>query len=79
MTFDHDIAVRFDDLTPVVDDRKFNQYVLPADHCIMEVKGAGAVPYTFASRLSRLKLYPHQFSKYSEGLRVAGRHLAFAA
>ena len=79
VTFDHDIAVRFDDLTPVVDDRKFNQYVLPADHCIMEVKGAGAVPYAFASRLSRLKLYPHQFSKYSEGLRVAGRHLAFAA
>jgi SPX domain protein involved in polyphosphate accumulation len=79
VTFDHDIAVRFDDLTPVVDDRKFNQYVLPADHCIMEVKGAGAVPYAFASRLSQLKLYPHQFSKYSEGLRVAGRHLAFAA
>jgi len=79
VTFDHDIAVRFDDLTPVADDRKFNQYILPADHCIMEVKGAGAVPYTFASRLSRLKLYPHPFSKYSEGLRVAGRHLAFAA
>jgi hypothetical protein len=79
VTFDHDIAVRFDDLTPVVDDRKFNQYVLPADHCIMEVKGAGSVPYAFAARLNHLKLYPRQFSKYSEGLRITGRHLSLAA
>ena len=79
VTFDHDIAVRFDDLTPTIDDRKFNQYVLPADHCIMEVKGAGAVPYAFASRLSRLQLYPRQFSKYSEGLRITGRHLSLVA
>lgn len=75
VTFDHDIAVRFQNLTPVVDDREFNQYVLPADHCIMEVKGAGAVPFDFTAKLHHLKLYPRQFSKYSEGLRVTGRHL----
>jgi len=78
VTFDHDIAVRFDELTPIVDDRRFSQYILPADHCIMEVKGAGAVPYAFAAHLSALRLYPRQFSKYSEGLRVTGRHLAAA-
>ncbi len=75
VTFDHDIAVRFDQLVPTVDDRNFNQYVLPVDYCIMEVKGAGVVPYPFAAHLNHLKLYPRQFSKYSEGLRVTGRHL----
>ncbi len=79
VTFDHDIAVRFDELTPTVDDRRFNQYVLPADHCIMEVKGAGSVPYAFAAHLSHLRLYPRQFSKYGEGLRISGRHLSIAA
>lgn len=79
VTFDHDIAVRFDQLTPTVDDRRFNQYVLPADHCIMEVKGAGSVPYAFAAHLNHLRLYPRQFSKYSEGLRISGRHLALAS
>jgi len=78
VTFDHDIAVRFDDLTPSVDDRRFSQYILPADHCIMEVKGAGAAPYAFTTHLGALRLYPRQFSKYSEGLRVTGRHLAAA-
>lgn len=69
VTFDQDIAVRFDDLTPAVDDRKFSRYVLPADHCIMEVKGVGAVPYAFAQKLTQLRLSPRNFSKYSEGVR----------
>lgn len=72
VTFDHDVAVRFDDLTPVTDDRRFQLEVLPPATCIMEVKGAGAVPYTFAEKLTRLRLSPRNFSKYSEGVRRYG-------
>jgi len=72
VTFDHDVAVRFRDLTPTTDDRDFRDYVLPPDTCIMEVKGAGAVPYAFAEKLTRLRLSPRNFSKYGEGVRRFG-------
>ena len=72
VTFDHDVAVRFDDLTPVTDDRRFRHLVLPPATCIMEVKGAGAVPYAFAQKLTQLRLSPRNFSKYSEGVRRFG-------
>jgi hypothetical protein len=76
VTFDQDILARFDDLTPVTDDRRFERRILPADRCIMEVKGAGAVPYLFAEHLTQLRLAPRNFSKYGEGVRLGGRHLA---
>ena len=38
----------------------------------MEVKGAGAVPYGFAQKLTQLRLSPRNFSKYSEGIRRFG-------
>jgi hypothetical protein len=66
------VAVRFDDLTPTTDDRRFRHLVLPPATCIMEVKGAGAVPYGFAQKLTRLRLSPRNFSKYSEGVRRFG-------
>ena len=72
VTFDHDVAVRFDDLTPTTDDRRFRHLVLPPSTCIMEVKGAGAVPYAFAQKLAQLRLSPRNFSKYSEGVRRFG-------
>jgi hypothetical protein len=72
VTFDHDVAVRFDELTPTTDDRSFQHRVLPPTACIMEVKGAGAVPYAFAEKLARLRLSPRNFSKYSEGVRQFG-------
>lgn len=72
VTFDHDVAVRFDALTPTTDDRRFRHQVLPPDTCIMEVKGAGAVPYAFADKLTRLRLSPRNFSKYGEGVRRFG-------
>ena len=72
VTFDHDVAVRFDDLTPITDDRRFRHLVLPPSTCIMEVKGAGAVPYGFAQKLTQLRLSPRNFSKYSEGVRQFG-------
>jgi hypothetical protein len=72
VTFDHDVAVRFDELTPTTDDRRFQHRVLPPTACIMEVKGAGAVPYAFAEKLTRLRLSPRNFSKYSEGVRRFG-------
>lgn len=72
VTFDHDIAVRFDELTPTVDDRRFGQQVLAADHCVMEVKGAGSVPYAFAEKLTALRLSPRNFSKYGAAVAKFG-------
>jgi SPX domain protein involved in polyphosphate accumulation len=79
VTFDESIRVRFDELTPATDDRRFARDILPADRCIMEVKGSGAVPYLFADHLTRLRLSPRNFSKYGEAVRLGGRHLAAAA
>ncbi len=72
VTFDHDVAVRFDDLTPRTDDRRFRHMVLPPATCLMEVKGAGAVPFAFAEKLTQLRLSPRNFSKYSEVVRRFG-------
>lgn len=79
VTFDQEIRARFDALTPSTDDRCFALDILPADRCIMEVKGAGAVPYLFADHLTRLRLAPRNFSKYGEAIRLGGRHLAVVA
>ena len=79
VTFDVGVAARFDELTPVTDDRRFTHQVLPPDTCIMEVKGAGAVPHAFASKLTALRLSPRNFSKYSEAVRKFGLPSAVAA
>jgi len=36
------------------------------------VKGAGAVPYAFAEKLTALRLAPRNFSKYGEAVRKFG-------
>ncbi len=79
VTFDVGVAVRFDDLVPVTDDRRFTHQVLPPDTCIMEVKGAGAVPCAFADKLTALRLAPRGFSKYGEAVRRFGLPTAGAA
>ena len=79
VTFDQAIRVRFDELTPATDDRRFDRDILPPDRCIMEVKGSGAVPYLFADHLTQLRLAPRNFSKYSEAIRLGGRHLPAVA
>lgn len=69
LTFDHGIRCRFDDLTPRPEDQGCAQPVLPADACLLEVKGATAVPYAFAAHLSAGGIFPRSFSKYSESVR----------
>lgn len=70
VTFDDNIAARFDDFTPETDDRNFTDYILPEGHCIMELKGSEPVPLNFTHTLTQLKLAPRPFSKYLAGIRL---------
>jgi hypothetical protein len=72
ITFDDEIAGRFRDLDPEPDDRRHDFTLLPSDHIVMEVKGAGAVPYPVAAALAKCGLSPRGFSKYCAALRLAG-------
>ena len=45
----------------------------------MEVKGATAAPYEFASALSARGIFPRPFSKYSESIRRYGATPALSA
>ena len=79
VTFDHDIAVRFDDLTPRTEDDGCTLPVLHAGQCLMEVKGATAAPYDFARFLSGHGIFPRPFSKYAESVRQYGATPALSA
>ncbi len=71
ITFDDELGGRFRDLQPEPDDRRSDFMLLPADHLVMEVKGAGAVPYPVARWLAKSGLSPRGFSKYCAALRLA--------
>lgn len=71
ITFDDELGGRFRDLHPEPDDRRCDFTLLPADHLVMEVKGAGAVPYPIARWLAKSGLSPRGFSKYCAALRLA--------
>lgn len=79
ITFDHDVRCRFDDLTPQPADDRCVRPVLAADLCLMEIKGATAVPYDFAAYLSSRGIFPRSFSKYSESVRRHGATPALSA
>ena len=68
ITFDQDIRCRFDDLAPLPEDGKCALPVLDPGCCLMEVKGATAVPYDFAAFLSARGIFPRSFGKYSESV-----------
>lgn len=72
LTFDHRIRVRFDDLTPRTEDDGCGLPILTEDLCLMEIKGATAAPYDFATFLSARGIFPRSFSKYSESVRHYG-------
>lgn len=71
ITFDDQLSGRFRDLQPEPDDQRRDFTLLPADHLVMEVKGAGTVPYAVARWLSKSGLSPRGFSKYCAALRLA--------
>lgn len=72
ITFDHGVRCRFDDLQPKPEDDRCVLPVLADGLCLMEVKGATAAPYDFASYLSSRGIFPRSFSKYSESVRRYG-------
>ncbi|MEY2600502.1 MAG: hypothetical protein RLZZ142_2761 [Verrucomicrobiota bacterium] len=69
ITLDESLQVRFDDLLPEPDDSRFTQCLLPPERRILEIKGAGAVPYTLSTFLGRNHLHPTSFSKYCHAMR----------
>ena len=71
ITFDDELGGRFRDLQPEPDDRRCDFTLLPADHLVMEVKGAGAMPYSVSRWLAKSGLSPRGFSKYCAALRLA--------
>lgn len=79
ITFDQDVRVRFDHLTTKPADDGCVLPVLPADRCLMEVKGATAAPYDFAAHLSAHGIFPRPFSKYAESVRQHGATPALSA
>jgi len=79
LTFDQDIRCRFEELTPRTEDDGCTLPVLAAGQCLMEVKGATAAPYDFASFLSGRGIFPRPFSKYSESVRQYGATPALSA
>ena len=72
ITFDDNLSVRFDDLSPKPDDRGFQKSVLPPEHSVVEIKGSGAIPYPLAETLTRLRILPRKLSKYGEAIRLFG-------
>ncbi len=71
ITFDTGIAFRFDNLTPVPDDRNFTQYLYDADQAVMELKVTGAVPYWLARMLGEHDCILRSHSKYCNALEVS--------
>lgn len=69
VTFDEGVRARFDRLVPAPADDACGLPVLPDGLCLMEIKGAEAVPYELAAWLTARGIYPRPFSKYSESIR----------
>ena len=70
ITFDTGIAFRFDNLTPVPDDRNFSMYLHAEDQSVMEVKVTGAVPYWLTRMLGEHGCILRSHSKYCNALEM---------
>lgn len=68
ITFDTGIAYRFDDLTPIPDDRNFDRYLVEDGFSIMEVKVTGSVPYWLSRMLGETGCILQSHSKYCNAL-----------
>jgi hypothetical protein len=68
ITFDTDIAYRFDDLNPVPDDRKFDKRLLPECYSVMEVKITGCMPYWLSCLIGKYHCILQSHSKYCNAL-----------
>ncbi len=68
ITFDTEIGYRFDDLTPIPDDRRFEKFLLPYGFCVMEVKVIGSVPYWLSCMVGKYGCIYQSHSKYCNAL-----------
>jgi len=64
ITFDTDIAYRFDNLTPIPDDRRFEKSLLPPGYSVLEVKTTYCVPYWLSCLIGKLGCIYQSHSKY---------------
>jgi hypothetical protein len=72
ITFDTDIACRFDRLEPTPDDRDFDRLLVTGGACVMELKGTGAIPYWLTRLLGEAGCVLRSHSKYSHALEAGG-------
>ena len=68
ITFDEEIAYRFDDLTPVPDDRRFDHFLLPPGYSVLEIKSTDAIPYWLTHAVGKLGCVLQSHSKYCNAL-----------
>ena len=68
VTFDTGIAYRFDNLDPIPDDRRFDQFLLPDGYSVMEVKVTGCVPYWITKMVGEHGCILQGHSKYNNAL-----------
>ena len=69
VTFDSGVRVRFDNLTPEPDDRRFDMAQAPDDGtAVMEVKITGCIPYWLSRTIAAAGCRMQGHSKYSTSL-----------
>jgi len=69
ITFDTDLMCRTKLMTLQPDDRRFEEFIVPADTAILEVKSIGPVPYWFRTFGSECKLVRRGFSKFCTAMK----------
>lgn len=68
ITFDTGIACRFEKLDLKADDQRFEHYLIPHDHSIMEVKTNTVIPFWLRELIGDKKLVKRSFSKFCTAL-----------
>lgn len=68
ITFDSQIGYRMDRLSPLPDDRDFQQSLLPDGASVLEVKVTGSVPYWLSRLIAQCGCILQSHSKYSHAL-----------
>lgn len=68
ITFDTGIGYRMENLTPIPDDRGFENWLLPEGYSVMEVKVTGSVPYWLTRMVAEHGCILQGHSKYCNAL-----------
>jgi VTC domain len=68
ITFDTGIAYRFENFTPIPDDRAFDKFLLPEGFSVMEVKVIGCMPYWLSFLIGKYRCIFQSHSKYCNAL-----------